>query len=57
MPTHANPPVMQTPASSLPARMLGLFHGLSATLDALQPLAALLARGYVAEAFFKSGLT
>jgi putative oxidoreductase len=57
MPTHANPPVMQTPASSLPARMLGLFHGLNAALDALQPLAALLARGYVAEAFFKSGLT
>jgi putative oxidoreductase len=26
-------------------------------MDAMQPLAALLARGYVAEAFFRSGLT
>lgn len=39
------------------ARLLDLFHGLNARLDALQPLAALLARAYVAEAFFLSGLT
>jgi putative oxidoreductase len=30
---------------------------LHAVLDSLQPAAALLARGYVAEVFFKSGLT
>ena len=50
-----------TSEESQPASVLGwvlyLFHGLNASLDALQPLAALLARGYVAEAFFKSGLT
>jgi putative oxidoreductase len=34
-----------------------LFHWLNRTLNSLQALAALLARGYVAEAFFKSGLT
>ena len=38
-------------------RVLRLFHFLNAKLDALQPLASLMARGYVAEAFFKSGLT
>ncbi|MCF8208779.1 MAG: DoxX family membrane protein [Rhodoferax sp.] len=38
-------------------RILGLFHGLHTALDALQPVAALAARAYVAEAFFKSGLT
>ena len=38
-------------------RVLTLFDGLYRALDQLQPLAALLARGYVAEAFFKSGLT
>ncbi len=38
-------------------RVAGLWRGLHAALDALQPVAALLARGYVAEAFFKSGLT
>ncbi|MFZ4623198.1 MAG: DoxX family membrane protein [Rhodoferax sp.] len=55
---------MQTVSNASPARpadlfnrVLGLFHGLNAALDALQPAAALLARGYVAEAFFKSGLT
>jgi putative oxidoreductase len=47
----------QTLPTRLPARLLGLFHGLNRTLDQLQPLAALLARGYVAEAFFRSGLT
>jgi putative oxidoreductase len=44
-------------AASLFGWVLSLFYGLNAALDALQPLAALLARGYVAEAFFKSGLT
>lgn len=39
------------------ARLAGLVRGLNATLDALQPAAALMARGYVAEAFFRSGLT
>ena len=34
-----------------------LWLGLTALLDRQQPLAALLARGYVAEAFFRSGLT
>ncbi len=38
-------------------RFFGLFYWLNRRLDQLQPLAALLARGYVAEAFFKSGLT
>jgi putative oxidoreductase len=38
-------------------RALALLHWLTARLDALQPLAALLARAYVAEAFFRSGLT
>jgi len=33
------------------------FHGLNARLDALQSVAALATRGFVAEAFFKSGLT
>lgn len=33
------------------------FKGLHAVLDKLQPLAALLARAYVADAFFRSGLT
>ena len=47
----------QARATDLLSRVLGLFHGLNAALDALQPAAALLARGYVAEAFFKSGLT
>jgi putative oxidoreductase len=38
-------------------RVLRLWRGLHDRLDSLQPAAALLARGYVAEAFFKSGLT
>ena len=38
-------------------RVLGLFFWLNARLDGLQPSAALMARAYVAEAFFKSGLT
>ncbi len=36
---------------------LRLFHWLNTRLDALQSVAALAARAYVAEAFFKSGLT
>ncbi len=38
-------------------RILGFFRWLNTTLDELQPTAALLARAYVAEAFFRSGLT
>jgi putative oxidoreductase len=41
----------------LGAHALNLFHGLNRALDALQPVTVLVARGYVAEAFFKSGLT
>ena len=55
MPTVSNVPSAR-PADFF-GRLLGLFHGLNAAMDALQPAAALLARGYVAEAFFKSGLT
>lgn len=36
---------------------LTLWQGLSTALDSTRPLLALLARGYVAEAFFLSGLT
>ena len=50
-----------TPAPAAPpgllGQVLGLFQRLNATLDHLQPAAALLARGYVAEVFFKSGLS
>lgn len=45
------------PPKNLLARVLGVCHWLNRRLDALQPLAALLARAYVAEAFFRSGLT
>ncbi len=38
-------------------RLLRLFQGINSALDGLQPTAAVLARAYVAEAFFKSGLT
>lgn len=41
----------------LARRMLALWLGLSAALDHTRPLLALLARGYVAEVFFLSGLT
>lgn len=43
--------------ANLPGRVLGWVHSLNALLDALQPAATLLARAYVADAFFKSGLT
>jgi putative oxidoreductase len=36
---------------------LGWWSGLQAALDGLQPLAALMARAYVAQVFFLSGLT
>lgn len=46
---EARPTLMQTAAR--------LSAGLDALMDALQPLAALLARLYVAQVFFASGLT
>jgi len=57
MPTVSYPPKAPTFASGSLNRVLGLWQGLHALLDSLQPVAALLARAYVAEAFFKSGLT
>ncbi len=45
------------PTNGWLSRILRLWHGLQAVLDGLQPVAALLARAYVAEVFFKSGLT
>ena len=59
MPTASNsdPAPTQLVATSWLHRLLRLWHGLHAVLDGLQPAAALLARAYVAEAFFKSGLT
>lgn len=56
---------MNTPAptakaaktTALPARLIAIDQGLANTLNRLQPLAALLARAYVAHAFFLSGLT
>jgi len=57
MATVSNATTAQTRAGGWLNRVLGLWHGLYALLDRLQPVAALLARAYVAEAFFKSGLT
>src|SRR5450830_1327557 len=56
---------MNTPAqtakaaktTALPARLIAIYQRLVNTLNHLQPLAALLARAYVAQAFFLSGLT
>jgi len=45
------------PASAFLQRSLSLWHTFTRRLDNAQPMAALLARGYVAEAFFRSGLT
>ena len=45
------------PATGLAARVLRVWGGMDALLDALQPLASLLARLYVAQVFFSSGLT
>jgi putative oxidoreductase len=42
---------------SLPARLVSLFDVGASFLDRFQPLAALLARLYVAQVFFLSGLT
>jgi putative oxidoreductase len=57
MTTVAKAILVQAMASGPLSRVLGWWHGLHALLDRLQPAAALLARAYVAEAFFKSGLT
>jgi len=57
MATVSNATPAPTRAGGWLNRVLGLWHGLYALLDRLQPVAALLARAYVAEAFFKSGLT
>jgi len=57
MPTSTNVSPLHGAAPSLFYRVLSVFHWLNARLDSLQPIAALLARAYVAEAFFKSGLT
>lgn len=57
MQTVSNAPQTPSRHANLPGRVLGWFHSLNALLDALQPAAALLARAYVADAFFKSGLT
>lgn len=47
----------QTPAAAWAARILALAALFPALLDRLQPLAALLARLYVAQVFWLSGLT
>lgn len=57
MTTPSHPSAGPAPAARWLDRLLSLVGGLNAALDALQPAAALLARAYVAEAFFKSGLT
>jgi len=57
MPTVSKAPPAHTFASAWLNRLAGWWHGLHALLDSLQPVCALLARAYVAEAFFKSGLT
>lgn len=46
-----------TPTTSPLRRALALWALVSRALEALQPLAALLARAYVAQVFFLSGLT
>lgn len=50
-------PTLYPPAPSWIARALALGDALERGLNALQPLAALLARLYVAQVFFLSGLT
>jgi putative oxidoreductase len=42
---------------SLALRLVSVYQWLASRLDHLQPLAALLARGYVGQVFFLSGLT
>eukprot|EP01136_Pigoraptor_vietnamica_P014420 Opistho-1_new@56590 len=53
--TAMNPATGRPP--SLLARVRGLYNGAAALLDLLQPLALLVARIYVAQVFFLSGLT
>jgi putative oxidoreductase len=53
---NAMPP-MYSPGQTLSTRALALWDRLEHGLNALQPLAALLARLYVAQVFFLSGLT
>ena len=48
---------MNTKPSGFIQRSLNLWDTLTGALDALQPLAALLARLYLAQVFFLSGLT
>ena len=48
---------MNTKQTGFVQRSLNLWDALTGALDALQPLAALLARLYVAQVFFMSGLT
>ena len=48
---------MNTKQTGFVQRSLNLWDTLTGALDALQPLAALLARLYVAQVFFLSGLT
>ena len=48
---------MTTNPSGFIQRSLNLWDALTGALDALQPLAAFLARLYVAQVFFMSGLT
>jgi putative oxidoreductase len=50
-------PSLPASTTTLLGRALARWDGLVRGLDALQPLAALLARLYVAQAFFLSGLT
>lgn len=50
-------PTTATMATTLLRRLLGWWAQLEAGLNALQPVASVLARLYVAEVFFSSGLT
>ena len=55
--TPTDMPTLHTAAPSRIARALALWDALERGLNALQPPAALLARLYVAQVFFLSGLT
>lgn len=54
---HSHPVPIYRPARSLAARVQSVWGWTDTLLDALQPLASLLARLYVAQVFFASGLT
>lgn len=54
---HSRPVSIYRPARSLATRVHSLWDWADTLLDALQPLASLLARLYVAQVFFASGLT